>query len=85
MLRSNGITVPEEPRDALFAVLSAWSRQPLEDKSSAVFLPAGAVPTPVDEAQSAELEEQLQDRATQLSHSWAPWPWGSVHMWAEKG
>ncbi|CAE7538358.1 kif3 [Symbiodinium natans] len=42
LLRSNGITVPE-------------------DKSSAVFLPAGAVPTPVDEAQNAELEEQLQE------------------------
>ncbi|CAE7857032.1 unnamed protein product [Symbiodinium microadriaticum] len=43
LLRSNGITVPE-------------------DKSSAVFLPAGTLgaPTPVDEAQSAELEEQLQ-------------------------
>jgi len=44
LLRSNGITVPE-------------------DKSSAVFLPAGTLgaPTPVDEAQSAELEEQLQE------------------------
>ncbi|CAE7197799.1 unnamed protein product [Symbiodinium pilosum] len=40
-----------------------------EDKSSAVFLPAGAVPTPVDEVQSAELEEQLQELRGKLKTS----------------
>ena len=65
LLRSNNIAVPEECPALLCEDVSFMQKMILEDKSSAVFLPAGAVgaPTPVDEAQSAELEEQLQDCA----------------------